>query len=620
MDRKVNVNQAFVSAALVSAVLLPSMFACRPDKPPEPHDPIYPAPVLESKLSDEDRETFYHMPMGTGIFEYYAFMALEDPKTNDFFYHNLERFGFLADLEVPAGLPVGMTIEKPGGLPVNAVGVNCSACHVNEYRFNDQSFRVEGAPNLIDLISFKQDLVGAAEHTLKDPALAFRLIYNMVKQHSEAKKLLEHIPDYETMKSHGAFGDGLAEKLNGIVSREQELAKLPKTGVPEEGHLLAAHDSADTISSDHSMDAHATELHTLAVPENSSLAKFSKDDRTQLIKDTLHQWAYSTRLLLAWIKTLILNLGDQGAMTQPGPGRADAWGAVRALLFDARPQTAPSSIPPIWNTADLARYQWNGTTNTNVQRGFSAALGAGAFFDKRSGVSPIRMGNLMRLEDFAKQFVIPAWPEEYFPAIDQNLSERGSRLYTDHCTSCHDAGHRSPSSGLMEYPAFDVAELGTDSTYLTNFKEPVGDLSFAVAMEQVLSRLETEFYREQKIDEPTQLKWEPESRRPGYWESPATYPARSLEGVWTTAPYLHNNSVPTLYDLLLPASERPKKFFVGTREYDPKRIGFRYDAESNPKGFELDTSLKGNSNAGHEYATTISDADRWALVEFLKTK
>ena len=95
------------------------------------------------------------------------------------------------------------------------------------------------------------------------------------------------------------------------------------------------------------------------------------------------------------------------------------------------------------------------------------------------------------------------------------------------------------------------------------------------------------------------------------------YKSRPLNGIWATAPYLHNGAVPTLYDLLLPADQRPTSFWVGRRELDVKRVGI---TTAKVEGLtELDTSLPGNSNAGHEYGADLSEADRWALVEYLKS-
>ena len=117
-----------------------------------------------------------------------------------------------------------------------------------------------------------------------------------------------------------------------------------------------------------------------------------------------------------------------------------------------------------------------------------------------------------------------------------------------------------------------------------------------------------------------------------------SYKARSLNGIWATAPYLHNGSVPTLYDLLLPPNPedaknpsaavecrpvpagveyRPCKFMVGSREFEPEKVGLK---SSGYNGFLFNTKLPGNSNAGHEYGTKVfSKDDRLNLLEYLKT-
>jgi len=118
------------------------------------------------------------------------------------------------------------------------------------------------------------------------------------------------------------------------------------------------------------------------------------------------------------------------------------------------------------------------------------------------------------------------------------------------------------------------------------------------------------------------------------------YKARPLNGIWATAPYLHNGSVPTLYDLLLPSRlrplfaapgdaprpgpHRPERFFVGAAEIDPVKVGIA-TARSAENAFEFRVvddrghEILGNSNAGHDYGTDLPDADRWSLVEYLKT-
>jgi hypothetical protein len=102
------------------------------------------------------------------------------------------------------------------------------------------------------------------------------------------------------------------------------------------------------------------------------------------------------------------------------------------------------------------------------------------------------------------------------------------------------------------------------------------------------------------------------------------YKARPLTGIWATAPYLHNGSVPTLYDLLLPAAERPKEFYVGSRLYDPDKVGY-VTTKVTEDDFLFRTRdsagrvIDGNSNAGHDYGNVeFSHEDRMALVEYMK--
>lgn len=84
------------------------------------------------------------------------------------------------------------------------------------------------------------------------------------------------------------------------------------------------------------------------------------------------------------------------------------------------------------------------------------------------------------------------------------------------------------------------------------------------------------------------------------------YKSKPLAGIWATPPFLHNGSVPTIYELLSPVAERSTTFQVGSREYDTKHLGL-----AKVKGFwTLDTRKDGNHNTGHEFA---SDYDATAV-------
>src|SRR5690606_10094838 len=98
------------------------------------------------------------------------------------------------------------------------------------------------------------------------------------------------------------------------------------------------------------------------------------------------------------------------------------------------------------------------------------------------------------------------------------------------------------------------------------------------------------------------------------------YANQPLDGLWLRGPYLHNGSVPTLRDLLEPATNRPPVFYRGYDVIDRKRVGFISDVprEGNRQYFRFDTSLPGNGNHGHEgaeYGTELPAADKDAIVE-----
>jgi hypothetical protein len=101
----------------------------------------------------------------------------------------------------------------------------------------------------------------------------------------------------------------------------------------------------------------------------------------------------------------------------------------------------------------------------------------------------------------------------------------------------------------------------------------------------------------------------------------AAYESRVLHGIWATAPYLHNGSVPNLWELLKPAAQRVTTFKVGSRVYDQMHVGYMTDQSPFTTGtFVVDpTNTNGNGNGGHEYGTTLSEDDRWAIIEYLKT-
>jgi hypothetical protein len=91
------------------------------------------------------------------------------------------------------------------------------------------------------------------------------------------------------------------------------------------------------------------------------------------------------------------------------------------------------------------------------------------------------------------------------------------------------------------------------------------------------------------------------------------YKARPLNGVWATAPYLHNGSIRTLDELLKPSKEREPKFHLGSLEFDPVGVGYKDEGD-----FVFDTTLPGNSNAGHDYGV-FDEVERRQLIAYIKS-
>jgi hypothetical protein len=166
------------------------------------------------------------------------------------------------------------------------------------------------------------------------------------------------------------------------------------------------------------------------------------------------------------------------------------------------------------------------------------------------------------------------------------------------------------------------------------------DMPFSIALMDVVDRTSRKWMDDHHI---------PEADRPGLWEAarkncpnPVSvqsphYRARPLNGVWATAPYLHNGSVPSLYWMLMPAAERPTQFCLGARDFDPKHVGLTVTT-SCAKGETLfsvtapdGSAVNGNSVLGHSLEGTpgpgkpgvigrlLTDEERFDLIEYLKT-
>jgi mono/diheme cytochrome c family protein len=587
-----------------------------------PRSPAAPPAAPLTGLTATERQRFYHLSMGSELMPLAWLRALESAQTGKPFLVDVERFGLLPDPADPDGLPVGLSAAESRDLRFagKVVGLSCAACHVGELVYKGKKLRLDGAPGLFDADAFTKDLVESVILTLKTPD---RLLAFLKRVHSDpaharalaaarpgARAVLGAFPTMASLRSAGEMEKSLAGRLEVLLKQEGGRAAADLgSGLLQKGAGASA-ELRKLIGDIRQGDLR--DLLALKPGAGSPLAQLkTAAERTAALTQTLEHLAETTRLLkarLAFAQKLLAERKRGLPTTAAGPGRADDFGLARNLIFDARlagPLTAPCSVSHLWGVGRVRWQDWDGNTTSAMGRSVATALAAGAVFDPATFASTVLPKNLAELDNLATRIPPPAWPEELFGKIDAAKARRGAALFKQHCADCHQEAER----------LFDPKEVGTDPTRLRNFAAKLGDQEFADALRVTVGKYAQRAYRDNGISDQEARKLE--AGRPNQWRTTNKYTARSLVSVWATAPYLHNGSVPTLYDLLLPAAQRPKKFPLGQRDYDPKKLGYTTDV-AKPR-FIFDTSLPGNSNAGHEYGTRLSEEDRWALLEYLKS-
>jgi cytochrome c peroxidase len=109
--------------------------------------------------------------------------------------------------------------------------------------------------------------------------------------------------------------------------------------------------------------------------------------------------------------------------------------------------------------------------------------------------------------------------------------------------------------------------------------------------------------------------------RQGLVEAPLdNYNPPFLDGIWLRTPYLHNGSVPSLHDLLMPPEKRPEVFWRSYNVYDPEKVGFISQGdEARRVGTKYDTRARAGSKRGYAFGTDLPEQEKEALIEYLKT-
>lgn len=302
-----------------------------------------------------------------------------------------------------------------------------------------------------------------------------------------------------------------------------------------------------------------------------------------------------------------INLFFQPGYPLFGPGRVNTFDSFKydqfAYYYKAHAQPiSPDEVygtvdfPSVWNEAarEGLRLHWDGNNTSVRERNFSAAIGAGAT------PPTMQIDSLFRVEAWLDHLPAPAYPF----AINEELARQGGEVYQKTCYSCHDLkGSKVGQVILLE-------QVGTDRHRMDSY---------------------TQFLLEAQKDYTKGYFW-----AFTHFTKTYGYATQPLDGIWARAPYLHNGSVPTMWDLLTPAEKRPKAFTRGGDVYDQKNMGFvseelQGSLESGythlngtpytGTDFVLDTKLIGNASQGHTgpaYGTELSDQEKRALIEYFK--
>lgn len=637
-----------VIAVLTSPQFGAFVYALEPPGLPEPVT-VSEQVSLDQGWSAKDADRFHHEAQGTHTLPIPLswFLALEAPLNSPFavpFFKRerfaddryLLRFGFIGSAKSrnnEYGLPIGFSVspyQTINGLSrkETSLGLTCAACHTGQLVYNGKRYVIDGGPAVTDLGQLTSALRAALAQTALSAKLPF--LGGRFKRFAKAVLGTEYndLTAVQLSKELGGVLDTLIAQPSGIDVTEgfSRLDALNRIG----NQVFAL----DPKRYDNYVNINA--------PVNYP-----------------HIWTSSW---FSWVQY-------DGSIMQPLVRNVgEAMGVSAELNLTAPPKQGRfgSSIP--FDNMEWIEQQLAGKDEPLVVKAFTglnapawpdgfppidkakAALGAELYKAHceechRPALTPEVAHGKAPDADFWKHFSPISWsgPDgQKRQTTESVLQVEIKHVGTDPAqsdvlrdrkvdTAGRDlarAGQFSPGLGID----VDVCQRKDKTTLDTIHVSDDSMQLYALALGAVVQMGIDEWFRATRSED---SRGKVEGDRPNCLAAGFGYKARPLNGVWATAPFLHNGSVPTIYDLLSPVAERPKAFLLGNPSFDPVKVGIvtRTDV---PKGrdydkngyFILDTSRAGNRNIGHEFSSeknegvvgpALSPEERNAIIEFLKT-
>ena len=642
----------------------------------------YETPVyLKQGWSASDSLWFYNTTQGSALLPYDFYLSLEQENSTELVRSdiNMDQYRYLPQKSTffnPDGLAVGFVKETYKDK--DYMGFTCAACHTAQVNYQNKAIRIDGGPAMANMVGFLTSMESALRQTLENDEKRNRFVKNVLALENNYKteqevsddlsKWLDTREFYNTINhsdvSYGharldAFGRIYNRVLQYVLSKDNVAHTLSGLSDPSGQPLLTANQIDNVLA-----DVNET---ILGDKDFSLIIKRLMSDDSGFPDFDMEQ--------ILQIRNALFN-EPNAPVSYPF-----LWDIAQSDYVQWNGLAANAGLGPIGrNTGEVIGVfgilDW-----TAKDPGFSISAYLTGQSNKRKHVdftSSIDLVNLQRLEAHLKSLKSPVWPETILGKIDQEQALRGQKIYARYCQSCHEVIDRNNWDRKIIAQMSGLNHVGTDPAMAENsvnytgksgnFEHTYQDVGVGTMLIKETAPVVQVLTSATKgvVGTPDADKWairrfadwvytlglsffnndikasikngnyEPDTTAQPY-QSLLAYKARSLNGIWATAPYLHNGSVPSLYDLLLPVKRegdpedgeyRPERFMVGSRDFDPSRIGFKTEGYD---GTEFISGSRGNLNSGHEYAAgrtpqmngsvlpPLNEQQRWDLIEYLKT-